>query len=1188
VTKYVLDNYDGPRLDYSTLGFTADTGDILDATGAPDARWSVNANQAAAETVTRYVIGGTSDYVEPTDGHVLTYSDAENTYVPQAPATFLDGPVASRINDPASLTAGALSATLASKWRASTAYVTGDVCQAPDGTTIRRNTNGTSGASFELATPVLAAPTTATTGGTIAAGTTYFYKATALNALGETIGSTEVSRAIAAALTTPVNAAFTTATTGGTLAAGTYSYRVSATNAAGETLASTATTQTVAAALAAPVLAAPTTATTGGTLAAATYYYKATAINAVGETIGSNEVSIATTGTTSTVGLSWAAITGATGYKIYRATVAGGESTSPALVETLGAVTTYTDTGTAVSAGAVPATNTTATTTNTVTVNWGAVAGATGYKVYGRTDAGELLMASVGAVTTWTDTGAVTPAGALPASNTTATNTNTVGLSWAAITGATGYKIYRATATGGQSTSPALVASVGAVTTYTDTGTAVTAGAVPATGTTSEKADWTAIAAVAGTMEQVALSATYGPSAAGSTQRLMAGLTADLEDQALMLMGDSRGNERTEWFGLLVDYLAAEFPAYTVLWNLWNDGTQGWDAAVTVQTGTGTHTLNVWNASVGGKALDYPAGDRLKAWATKQPTVAILALDTNEATGSTSWDQQRDRVLAITEQFLLHSPTTDWILIAGPQDFTESNAASMYERGKRTRQAAKVKGYGFVDVYQAFVDYGPTYGTDLYFQESGGTVVLHPNAAGSQLWADTVKPSFRYDPKTQPAAQPISSLAEAAQNLFPDGDLRGFDGTTLKGWTVPAGVGVSKDTTHFETKGYGVRFLSSTADVSAYRDIPVTKYQGQWVTVCARVFVPTGQGVDVGRPLLNDFTSSTNGLAYPAAQGSFVWQTVSKKIADAATLLRVTMHTGVAVGGDLTLDRIVVVPGILPRDLPTDAPTTRDVQVFAANATWTKPTGAKLVHVSIVSGGGGGASGRRGADGTNRYGGGGAGGASRRDAFLRADALTSTVDVTVGAAGVGGAAVTTDDTNGNDGTNGGVSTFGAYLRSTGGTKGIGGTAALGTNGAGGLGVEEGANGGAGGSGAGASGLTARGAGGGGGGGGIGTGNLANAGGVGGYSLGAGYWNNATGGVIDSTPPGVGYSQPDDTGLAGNGGGGGASSITTAAQAGANGGKYGGGGGGGGASKNGSASGKGGDGAPGLVVVTTYF
>jgi len=55
--------------------------------------------------------------------------------------------------------------------------------------------------------------------------------------------------------------------------------------------------------------------------------------------------------------------------------------------------------------------------TSTVTVNWGAVAGATGYKIYGRTTGAELFIASVGAVTTYTDTGAIVPAGALPVTN---------------------------------------------------------------------------------------------------------------------------------------------------------------------------------------------------------------------------------------------------------------------------------------------------------------------------------------------------------------------------------------------------------------------------------------------------------------------------------------------------------------------------------------------------------------------------------------------------------------------------------------------------------------------------------------------------------------------------------------------------------------------------------------------------
>lgn len=399
------------------------------------------------------------------------------------------------------------------KWQPNTVYAAGDTVQAPDGSPVKTKVARTSSGSYSTtpaSPPVLGAPTTATTGGTIAAGTTYYYKATALSAIGETLASAEVSRVIAAALATPVNAAFTTATTGGTLAAGTYSYRVSATNALGETLASTATTQVIAAALAAPVLNAPTTATTGGTLAAGTYYYKITATNAVGETIGSNEVSQVTTGTTSTVDLTWGAVTGATGYKIYRATTTGGQSTSPALVASVGAVTSYTDTGTAVSAGAVPATNTTATSTNTVTVNWGAVTGATGYKVYGRVGGSELLIATVGAVTTYTDTGSVTPAGALPTANTTATNTNTVGLSWAAVTGATGYKVYRATTTGGQSTSPALLATLGAVTSYTDTGSATTAGSVPTTNTANERAFWQSVNTYAGTQAETELSASTG------------------------------------------------------------------------------------------------------------------------------------------------------------------------------------------------------------------------------------------------------------------------------------------------------------------------------------------------------------------------------------------------------------------------------------------------------------------------------------------------------------------------------------------------------------------------------------------------------------------------------------------------------------------------------------------------------
>lgn len=111
------------------------------------------------------------------------------------------------------------------------------------------------------------------------------------------------------------------------------------------------------AAIGTPVLTLGTTSTTGGTLAAGTYYWKLTAINASGgETVGSNEVTATTTGSTSSQPLSWVAITGATGYKLYRGTVAGAENV---LVTTLGTVTSYTDTGSPGTAGTVPSTGST-------------------------------------------------------------------------------------------------------------------------------------------------------------------------------------------------------------------------------------------------------------------------------------------------------------------------------------------------------------------------------------------------------------------------------------------------------------------------------------------------------------------------------------------------------------------------------------------------------------------------------------------------------------------------------------------------------------------------------------------------------------------------------------------------------------------------------------------------------------
>jgi hypothetical protein len=111
--------------------------------------------------------------------------------------------------------------------------------------------------------------------------------------------------------------------------------------------------------LAAPVQSALATAASGGTIAAGTYRYVVTAINASGETTASNEQTIVTTGSTSTVTVTWVAVTGATGYRLYK-TAAGGATGTELFYKAVGVVITDIDTAPGSPVGAFPTVNTAA------------------------------------------------------------------------------------------------------------------------------------------------------------------------------------------------------------------------------------------------------------------------------------------------------------------------------------------------------------------------------------------------------------------------------------------------------------------------------------------------------------------------------------------------------------------------------------------------------------------------------------------------------------------------------------------------------------------------------------------------------------------------------------------------------------------------------------------------------------
>jgi hypothetical protein len=309
---------------------------------------------------------------------------------------------------------------------------------------------------------------TASAGGSLAAAT-YYYRVTALNAVGETIGSPECSITL-----TGINNAVAlswasvTGATGyrvyrGTSSFGEGVYYATATTSYTDTGASgtlagppgSNTTQ-----LSAPGTVTPTGSGSGGSLAAATYYYKVTALNAAGQTTASPECNVTTTGSTSSVALSWTAVAGATSYRIYRGTATDAES-----VYYTSATNSYTDTGSASTAGTPPGSNTTqlatpGTVTPTGQVGGNLPAGTYYYVITAFNAAGETTASSeVNATVTGT--------------------TSAIVLAWTAVAGATSYRIYRGTSASGENAY--FTASINS---YTDIGGVNVGGTVPTSNTT--------------------------------------------------------------------------------------------------------------------------------------------------------------------------------------------------------------------------------------------------------------------------------------------------------------------------------------------------------------------------------------------------------------------------------------------------------------------------------------------------------------------------------------------------------------------------------------------------------------------------------------------------------------------------------------------------------------------------------
>jgi hypothetical protein len=469
----------------------------------------------------------------------------------------------------------------------------------------------------------------------------------------------------------------------------------------------------------------------------------------------------------------------------------------------------------------------------------------------------------------------------------------------------------------------------------------------------------------------------------------------------------------------------------------------------------------------------------------------------------------------------------------------------------------------------------------------------------------------------------LGRVADTALTTITSGTLSQADYTLIKGFvsdvldpgttTIPAGLwdfnlwAASNATQSHQTifrlqifKYDGANaptLLATSDDVSIYDPTVAAQYIASVVvpqtTILAtdRIYIEVQAKATANNRTITIYTGDAKPshvhTTIPSVTGTGLVKVISSVIQSPASLL---VDADVDAAAAIAQSKIAN----LTTDLNAKA-AKANVQVFTTvgTNTWTKPDGARVVEIHVIGGGGGGGSGCSSPSGTAAGGGAGGGGGGRTFVSIDASFLGPTETVTVGAAGTGGASRAAEAGNGINGTAGTASAVGLWVYAGGGSFGGGGTSALTpvpvTGGGSTRAVVVGGSGGAVASSAGSQTFGNGGGGGnvtsgcgGGAGGGVNAGGTVANGGVGGFQF---IYNGALAG---GTPVGQnGFSVPTNLPYGGSGGGGGNASKTTTAMSGGNGGLYGAGGGGGGAGQ-GFASGAGGNGAQGIVVVTTYF
>lgn len=399
---------------------------------------------------------------------------------------------------------------------------------------------------------------------------------------------------------------------------------------------------------------------------------------------------------------------------------------------------------------------------------------------------------------------------------------------------------------------------------------------------------------------------------AGNLRGLISKLDRGVADAHLLWITDSLGNEPTEPPRLNANFLAAKYPAVTVIMAYWDEvGETSYKTPITIQTGTGPRTLTIWVAAKSGARPEYLLGSRYQAAIAALNPDAVITLHGHNTGGPPSVHMERNVFLQLTETVAATHPLAGQVLIAENPSLMPGRETWQALKAQYIEMVAGIRGYGFIDAEQAFWDYGD-WAADLMGDPT------HPNPAGSALIASLVNAAMESAKGAAATRLEPSLVHRPGKNHITNSDFAAWASTNPDGW-VPVNATLSKEVTNYETGAQALKITGTATSGAAYAQATLgaekaRELRGELVTLVVRHRVPASN-TQIPRFTLQDSVGAVaSSDVNVALRDGYAWAFATGRVGAGATQLYVRLFPRVSGTAEveMSVDRVYLVRGILP------------------------------------------------------------------------------------------------------------------------------------------------------------------------------------------------------------------------------------------------------------------------------------